>query len=192
MVVVATGPSLTVDDINACRGRMPVVVVNDAYRLAPWADVLYACDRKWWGWQGAYHDSAIKSFRGHMFSLEPTRIVNVTSLKNTGREGLELDPSGLRTGRNSGYQAINLSVHLGARRIVLLGFDMSPGAGGKSHYFGEHPDDRKPPLTMFRKHFRTIAQPLKDVGVEVINCSRRSALTAFPKLCLKSMLAQGD
>lgn len=187
VVCIATGPSLVQEDINACRGRVDAVIaINDAYRMAPWADYLYACDAKWWHWQG----DAIKSFAGQKFSLEPTRIKGVTSLKNAGTTGLSLDKGALKTGRNSGYQAINLAVHLGALRILLLGYDMSLGHGGRAHVFGDHPDGKKPPLCLFRRHFRTIAAPLKAAGVTVINCSRRSALTMFPKADLARMLVR--
>ena len=52
-IVVASGPSLDAD--TAHRVRMArwtdgwrVIVVNDAYRLLPRADILYACDARWW------------------------------------------------------------------------------------------------------------------------------------------------
>ena len=187
VVCIATGPSLVHEDVDACRGQF-VVTVNDAYRLAPWADAMYACDQKWWNWQHVYHPQALEAFDGARYSLQPTRVDGVWSFKNAGTTGLSLDKDALKTGRNSGYQAINLAVHLGALRIVLLGFDMSLGRGGKAHYFGDHPDGRQPPLCMFRRHFRTIVEPLKKAGVEVLNCSRRSALTMFPKVPLAHAL----
>lgn len=187
---IATGPSLTPEDVNYVRGMTRVVAVNDSYRLAPWADVLYACDAKFWKWQYRDHKDAITSFAGLRYALQPEsrRYPGVQVLRNTGTTGLERDPSGLRTGRNSGYQAINLAKHLGAKRILLLGYDMSLGEGGKKHFFGDHPDHGRPPLTVFRRHFPSIAQPLKDAGVEVLNCSRRSALTCFPKVTLEIAL----
>ena len=47
----------------------------------------------------------------------------IPEFTNTGEEGLELDPTGLRNGQNSAYAAINLAVHMGARTVVLLGVD---------------------------------------------------------------------
>lgn len=191
-VCIASGPSLTQEDVDYVRDRARVVVVNDVYKIAPWADVLYACDEKWFKWQYKHHKDAIANFEGLRYSLKHQRDKEpfVEKLRNTGETGLELDPSGLRTGRNSGYQAINLAVHLGASRILLLGYDMSLGPGGKSHYFGEHPDRGKPPLTVFRRNFPSIAPPLKQLGIEVLNCSRRSALTCFPKVMLERALPQ--
>jgi len=111
-------------------------------------------------------------------------------LQNTGYTGLELEPTGLRTGRNSGYQAINLAVHLGAARILLLGYDMAENPVGPSHWFGEHPDHQPSPYPQMREAFDTIVEPLAAIGVTVVNCSRRTALTAFPCALLEDELAR--
>ena len=42
--ILATGPSLTPDQAEYAKGKARVIAVNDAWRLAPWADILYACD----------------------------------------------------------------------------------------------------------------------------------------------------
>lgn len=186
-VCIGGGPSLTAADVNAVRGLARVIAINDAYRLAPWADVLYACDRKWIDW----HDG-VPSFTGPKYSLESsdtTTRADWQVLKNTGTTGLELDPSGLRTGVNSGYQAINLAVHLGAARILLLGYDMSCD-GTASHWFGEHPDAQPSPYPQMREHFATMVEPLRIAGVSVVNCSLRTALTAFPSVPLETELAR--
>lgn len=48
IVCVASGESLTRADVNYCRGKARVLAINDNYRIAPWADWLYACDGRWW------------------------------------------------------------------------------------------------------------------------------------------------
>lgn len=99
-----------------------------------------------------------------------------------------MDPSSLCTGRNSGYQAINLAVHLGARRILLLGYDMMRHSG-KSHFFGEHPKGWLPsPYPDFVKFFDSLRKPLARVGVEIVNCSRTTALKCFPKMSIELAL----
>ncbi len=141
VAILATGPSLCQEDVDYVKGKARVICVNDSWRLAPWADALYACDPAWWRW----HDG-VKSFDGPKWSIAHEAwsdrlrksFPDVARLKNTGETGLEVDPAGLRTGRNSGYQAINLAVHYGARRIVLLGYDLQR-TDGKAHFFGNHP-----------------------------------------------------
>jgi hypothetical protein len=61
-------------------------------------------------------------------------------LQVSGQPGLDLRPGWVRTGGHSGYTAINLAVHLGATRIVLLGYDMMASPQGAHHFFGAHPD----------------------------------------------------
>jgi hypothetical protein len=182
VVCIGSGPSLTQADVDAVRGRAKVIAVNDAYRLAPWADALYACDAKWWRW----HDGA-QAFAGEKWAMQrpSARWPGVKILRNTGANGLETNPTGLRTGRNSGYQAINLAVHKGARRIILLGYDMS---GGRQHFFGEHPDRTGAPFASCLRAFATLVEPLQARGIEIVNCTRKTALVCFPLLPLEEAL----
>ena len=55
-------------------------------RAAPWADVLYACDARWW-----LLEQGAPTFTGHNFALEPgaARWPGVVVLRTTGHEGLE-------------------------------------------------------------------------------------------------------
>jgi len=187
IVCLGGGPSLTVEDVESVRGRMPAIAISDSYKLAPWADVLYSCDAKWWNWH-----QGVPRFAGPKYSLDEksARWPGVQVLKDTGVAGLELDPSGLRTGRNSGYQAINLAVHLGARRVLLLGYDMSVSKDGRSHWFGDHPDKQVSPYVRMLSAFDAIVQPLAAAGVTVINCSRRTALKVFPCAPLEQEIAR--
>lgn len=92
---------------------------------------------------------------------------------------------------NSGYQAVNLAYLLGARKIVMLGFDMQD-RGGEHHFHGNHrggtltnPGNRL--YARWIKGFETIHRLLKEEGVELINCSRRTALT-IPRADLCSVI----
>lgn len=186
-VCIGGGPSLTIDDVNAVRGLARVIAINDAYRLAPWADVLYAADRKWIEWF-----DGVPSFTGPKYSIESSDTVKRPDwqvLRNTGTLGLELDPSGLRTGINSGYQSLGLAYHLGAARVLLLGFDMQ-WKNGNSHWFGDHRDSQPSPYPQMIAAFDSIVQPLKDAGVEVVNCTPGSALKCFPSSTIQDELAR--
>lgn len=189
IVCIGSGPSLTKEDVEFCRDKARVIVVNDAYKLAPWADVLYACDSKWWGWN--YKDVS-QTFHGLKYSLQSasSRFKGVQVLRNIGRDGLTLDPTGVKTGHNSGYQAINLAVHFGASKIVLLGYDMGHSAKGPAHFFGEHRDKSQPPYAACIKAFNTLPAPLKAAGVDIVNCSRSTALTCFRREPLESVLVE--
>lgn len=184
---MATGPSLTVQDVEFCRGKAPVIVVNDAHRLAPWADVLYSSDQKWWQvYEG------VPVFQGQKFGIQPLKPHpkwGVTVLRNGGTNGLSSDPAKLCNGQNSGYAAVNLAVHLGAKRVVLLGYDMGR-LGKKHHFFGDHPPRLRSgsPYHKFILRFTTLVEPLKQAGIDVINCSAHTHLTMFERRPLAEVL----
>lgn len=181
---MASGPSLTQDDVDFVRDKARVVVINTTYQMAPWADCLYACDARWWKW----FDGA-KDFTGLKYALDPpAQAFGVSVLKNTGTTGLETQPNGLRNGRNSGYQAMNLAVHFGAQKIVLLGYDMKRGTDGRVHWHGDHRQAPNVPFALFVPAFETLVKPLRELGISVVNCSRSSALTCFPKAPLRETL----
>ncbi len=193
VVCLATGPSLTQTDCEYVRSKAVVIAINDAHRLAPWADVLYSSDRKWWP-----HHKGVPTFHGLKFGIGSapgkrnpfSGLPDVQVLTNTGYTGLELARHGLKNGRNSGYAAINLAVHLGAQRIVLLGYNMS-SAGGRVHFFGRHPAPLSNPDSLFpsfRRAFQALVEPLKALGVEVWNCTDQTSLTAFPCAPLRQVL----
>ncbi len=185
VVILATGPSLCAQDVAYARTHhAKLLAIKDAIQLAPDADALYACDGKWWR-----HYGPRLTYAGPTYSLDPIAAPWATVLENTGEMGLERQPTGLKTGRNSGAQAIGLAVHLGAARIVLLGYDMQAGLLGANHFHGEHPWRSTPPYAAFLPMFRFLVEPLKALGITVVNASRVSAVTDFPKMTLEEALA---
>lgn len=202
VVLIASGPSLTPDDVDYVRGKCRVIAINDSYRLAPWADALYACDSPWWQHHHGCHDfpgqkwtQAYGVLAARRDPASARRQLNVIekydllSVCGAFAKGLSLCPSLIHYGGNSGFQALNLAVHFGAKRIVLLGFDMRP-SGGKSHWFGNHPPglQRHSPYTEFISAFEGAVDDLTRAGVEVINCTPHSALQSFPHRALKDVL----
>ena len=110
------------------------------------------------------------------------------TIENAGRTGLELAPTGVRHGTNSGFQSINLAYHFGVRRIVLLGFDQKVGAGDVTHHhggYGAPPDIVRHVLqaTML-PHFQSLVDPLAELGVEVINACADSAIPHWPRMSI--------
>lgn len=199
MVVVGGGPSLTPEQLGEVRcardaagpARLRVIAVNDAYRLAPWADLLFFADSKWWGWHKDRPE--FKDYKGERCSVFPNggEIADpeVHLLRYDSAEGLSTDPQYLRTGSNSAYMSVNVAVLAGATRVVLIGVDAKPGAKKQSHWFGDHPDRTKPPYRHMVQAFREMKPLLDKAGVEVINASPGSAVTAFPQMELGEALA---
>lgn len=101
---------------------------------------------------------------------------------------------GVRTGINSGYQAIQIAVWRGAKTIVLTGFDMQHGPNGEHHNHADHPRhmgnfNRGVPETAARK-FTQLAKDVAALGVRVINATRQTALHQFERMPLADALAQ--
>jgi hypothetical protein len=101
------------------------------------------------------------------------------------------EPGKTGSGGNSGFQALNLAVQWGARRILLIGFDMTDASG--VHWYGRNtwlmannPDHHN--FKRWIAAFEAAAPVLAKMGVEVINCSRYSALKCFPKLSIEDAL----
>lgn len=93
--------------------------------------------------------------------------------------GLSRDPKKIHTHRNSGGAAINVAYHLGAKRILLLGYDMKT-QGDKRHWFGAHPGNMEVAscYESFRKCIGTIVP--SQYGLEIWNLTRDTALDCFP------------
>jgi hypothetical protein len=189
---LASGPSLTEADAVSLRGRVDgVIVVNDAVAVAPWADVLYSSDRGWW--RKTLRSAVDLPSRRYCVGQSkgkadpvPSTSLRVDVLVNTGDDGIEADPSGLRTGQNSGYAAVNLALHLGASRILLLGYNMQR-VKGRAHFFADAVAIHSP-YRQFVEHFNRAASVLKAMGVTVVNCTTDSALACFPRMTLQDAL----
>ena len=195
VVILGGGSSLTPEDVNLCQGKARVIAIKEAHCLAPWADCLYAGDAKWWrAYQGAPDFAGLKYTIAQDPNQEPMgEWPGLNVLQNTGTDGLESEPTGLRTGYNSGYQAIGLAVHLGVSRVFLLGFDMWTGPSGAQNWFETYPHLIKShhvpsPYPIFHQAFASIVEPLKQANVEVVNASRWTMLTVFPYLSLEEAL----
>lgn len=158
-----------------------------------WADVLFFCDKVWWErdkkkiqalWRGSYIITTSAS------STDPI----LRHIKNTGQRGFEKNPGGVKHGSNSGYQSIQIAAHFGAKRIVLLGFDMKTD-GNKTHVHGgyaargiaDHIYAGKQQHTLqtnMLPKFVDLVKPLEERGIEVLNASPDSALTCWPRITL--------
>jgi len=155
--------------------------VNDAYLLAPWADVCYFADARWWEWHETRPE--FMAFSGQKVTIENTgrmvRDPEVFMLHNDGYEGLSEKPNALRTGSNSGYQAVNIAVLAGAKKILLIGYDMR-FPGGKSHWHDGHPikvgEDR---YKQYARTYKSMLAQLTQLGVDVVNCTAKSEISAF-------------
>lgn len=183
------------------RGRCRVIAVSNQGidnringeihpALAPWADALIASDRRWW----IENPHAVK-FAGMKFTVDPPggcerfKHPDVISMKNGGAVLFDDRPTHLGGGGNSGFHAVHLAAHFGARRVLLCGFDMKPSKNGQ-HWFGEHEwrQNFQMPFDLFIERFTQSAPAFRKRGIEIINCTPGSALKCFPFMSLQEAL----
>jgi len=201
-----------VDACHAARGpeespRLRGIAVNDAYRLAPWADLHYFADARWWKWHKDKPE--YRAYAGDRVTIENVGddltdaqraefyqqldAAEIWLLHNYGGESAVLSTkrNGIATGQNSGYQAINIAMLAGAARILLLGFDMKPAADGRMHWFGDHPvKTHTSVFSVMVNNFNRLARRMPASGPEIINCTPGSALECFPRSSLEHELAR--
>lgn len=194
-VIVANGPSFSARDARAigmAKGRVAVMAVSDAVYPCWFADACYASDAEWW----AVHQN-LPGFAGWKVGLKyrPTATgpwrqpEGIDAVESSGVEGFDPDPGRVRNGNNSGYAALHLTAHLGASRIILVGFDMK----GDAHWFGTHPKGLRqlPPANYMQRWvamFAPLAAALAEREITVLNASPDSALPYFRRASLTEEL----
>lgn len=192
-IIIGTGPSATECDLATVEGRARVFAIKSSWRLAPFADALYGLDKGWW-----VANRGVPQFKGWKFSPSPTicRVYpSIREVRLKSKASLLIGETGiigcgLQTGGgHSGFQAMNLAIQFGARRILLVGFDMRMDRG--AHWKPHDPGVGKPDasrIESWRRAMDACAAQITALGVDVINCSMASALTAYRKVPLLEAL----
>ena len=188
VVVAASGPSLKVQDLDGARERADaVVVVNSTWTSAPWAHLLFAIDERWW----THAEPLPGQFAGlKACSDQRVRRSDIKTVQAVKPPTPCLRRGLLYRGTNSGFQAVNLAICMGAARVVMLGFDMQ-STGGKAHHHGDHPRPlNNPSEQLYASWIKEFDAAAKDIepGVEIINASRDTALRCFPRGKLEDVL----
>lgn len=197
-VLVAGGPSLTLAQCKLIgiakqrRSDLSVIAINDSCYPCWFADYVYACDGPWWD----YHQG-LPGYRGCRIRLRiydedgkernSTTIPGIETFECGGERGLDERPTHITTGRNSGHQALHVAYHLGAQRIVLVGYDFRDFV---QHWFGRHP---KKIYRNSRGHdwvslIEMLGGDILAKGREIVNATPGSAITAFPSVDLAEAL----
>lgn len=190
MIIVASGPSITDRQIELINNApLPVMAINRSWCvLEPRpTDHLYIGD--YFNTSGGDRSVMADGFPGQVWTQrllptpDPTRLPNgVMVVTSTTGSGLNTARWTVNHGGNSGHQAINLAYHLGAKEIILVGFDFAYGPDGQSHSHGDHPpgwgnfnnpEARRTPMNR-------LAIGLRNKGITVWNCSIYSTLDCWP------------
>ena len=164
-----------------------VIGVNVAYLLGNWIDIVFFGDTNFW----LKYQNDLAKFPNikvscHSGVAKFDWVKYVPHDKNHTK-GITPHPNMVSWNENSGAAAISLAAHAGAKRIILLGFDMKLN-GDKQHW---HNIYKKSTSKRFYAHllgFKQIAIDARKLGIEIINASPDSAIQEFRKVSVKQLL----
>lgn len=180
-----------------------VIGINVAYLIGDWIDMVFFGDNKFF----MVHQERLAQWPGLKVSCH-SAAENYTWVKFLPRDtshsrGITDNPKMVAWNVNSGCAAISVAANAGAKRIILLGFDMKTSPAGDQHwhtiYRNGMPtgarvagDKRDPKMNLpFHRHLICFPQLAKDAqrrGIEIINASPDSMIQEFPKLTVKQLL----
>jgi hypothetical protein len=171
---------------------LKIIGVNSAFKIGGWMDYVYFMDKDY-----------MLTNRGEL-AVYPNPVVSpllysegeswCNTVKASKESGICTIPNTVAYNHNSGWGAVNLAYHLGARRIVLIGFDMKI-INKKQHFHGDYINSKlvrtEESKMGFSKHLNVVPAIVKDakrLGVEIINTSMKSAIKQFKKVPLKEFI----
>ncbi len=181
--IIGGGTSVGRQNVHRLQGRK-VIAVNSSYQAAPFAQILFFNDNRWW----QQHAPTLEAeWNGKLVTVSQAakgaRLIKLD--RATPEEGLSLNPGAVCSLRTSLQGAMNLAFHLGVTRIVLLGADMCRAEDGRTHHHKPHLWRNKPGNETWDTQMQQlvhIVEPLKKHGVEVLNASPISRIPWWPKI----------
>lgn len=184
--IIGGGPSVKDMDLSPIM-KCHVVGVNDAFKLGNWVDVTWFGDERWYAW----NKTLLRSYEGVVFGCPPTskKLPRVLHVNRNEGYGLTSIRNKVVWNKSSGGSAINLAMHLGASRIVLIGYDMKVREG-QHNWHTNH--KHRPRIDIYEKRFlppfEKILSDANKLGLEILNATPDSALTIFPSVNLKDVV----
>ena len=188
---IATGPSLTQQQVDTARAKgFRLFACNNAYQLAPDAELLYAVNIEWWD----HYWSEVKDLPCAKWTTNKAAADKypINWIRERNAAGLCEQSGVIHHGHGSGYSLVSMAHKAGADRIVLLGYDLkyAPDYDGRSrrvgsaprHFFGEYPQRMQHWPSVAVKNgvhvdLVELYRSIKDQGlVEIVNCTPGSAL----------------
>lgn len=197
--VVCGGPSVKPELVERLRGRpnSKVVVINSSYLIAPWADMLFFADDRWWQREIGLNLKGLEAFEGQIVTIaHHTRHALLWHLKRivpSGAVPVSKDRAAVALEKTSLTGVLNLCIHKGCKRVILIGADNRAAPDGRIHHHAEYPWPRK--LETWNNKTQEVeftVQPLKKAGIEVINASLVSTFPWWSKVDFAKWLDRED
>lgn len=158
-------------------------------------ELLYGCNLAFW----EHYWDTLEAHPAEKWTTnkEASERFHINWIAEKNAMGLSTDPDVIHHGHGSGYSLVSMAHRNGAKRIILLGYDLkyAPDYDGKSqhigstprHYFGEYPHSMQHwPSVQVQQgvhvELLNLYRSIAEQGlVEVINCTPDSAIDCFPQ-----------
>ena len=181
-----------------------VIGINVAYLIGDWIDMVFFGDSAFF----LNHIQGLAKFPGLKVSCHPlTEKYDWVKYTPRGKpKGISDNPRMVCWNGNSGAAAISVAANAGAKRIILLGFDMKLDDKNKQHWHGLYGSHKRQAVEENRRNrnrkvrpfhypfdrhlrgFPSIALDAKRRGIEILNACPDSAIKDFPRYSLKELL----
>lgn len=192
--IVAGGPSLSGFDFGRLAGRQ-VVAINRALEVLPGAALVWWSDELFWLNNRARilaHDGQLLTALRPSDRLREPYPLRVKVWRFTGLSGYDPEPGCIRSGNNSGFAALHAAVKLGARKIVLLGYDFD-APGPETHWhsgYGQHGGAlwNRVLQTKMLPYFESLVPAFHERGVQIRVANPASRLVCWPRCSLEDAL----
>lgn len=181
-----------------------VIGINVAFLIGDWIDVVFFGDSNFFN----SYKLPLSNFPGLKMTCSPNKdhIPWIKFLPRNPKQkrGISKDASKVSWNYNSGAAAISIAANAGAKRIILLGFDMVLDAEENQHWHDlynkkaqrankNHRGTGKSKPLPFDRHLRgfdAIAEDAKKRGITIINASSNSRIEQFEKISVQELIKQ--
>lgn len=200
---IGTGPSLSMRQVDVAREKgFRLFGCNNVVFDVPDLELLYACNLNWWEeYYWRINEHPCEKWTSN--PIAPITFPEVRHIYERWGMGLCETPGLINHGHGSGYSLVGMAHEMGAKRIILLGYDLkyAPDYDGQNrnigstprHYFDEYPPHLQhwPSKRVeggVHVELLELYQSVADQGlVEVINCSADTALECFPRMPIEEV-----
>ena len=179
--IVGGGSSIKNLDLSLIHNER-CIGVNNSYMFGNWIDICWFGDSRWFEWHSTHKQfrEGWRDFQG-IQACCVDRCCDHKRVKYLERsikaDGIDVNPSKVCWNKTSGASAINLAYHLGAKLIVLIGFDMQI-VNGEENWHNDHVKhgDNLNPYPKYLDVFPAISRDLKSLKVDIVNTSLDSTI----------------
>jgi len=169
-----------------------IIGVNCAYLLGNWIDMVFFGDDGFFNKQ----EVGLAKFPGLRVTCHPKVVVDWIKVlaRDPKYYGISDNSRTVSWNHNSGAAAISIAANAGAKRIILLGFDMKLSSANDQHWHDLYKKGKivgkrqnKLPFGKQLVGFPQIAKDAKKRGIEIINANPDSAINDFKKVSIKEL-----